>query len=129
MPVPESTNLFRNQLTGQPLNPGRGPGGVGPQGGMGNTPGMGGPQMQQQQGMVPQHHNQHQFGNDDQVCYAQSYTGFLLKNDIVPVFIHQQSKSKRKKYKKRSSHQGKKEVTCIVSKPLVSCLWGCGIVL
>ena len=29
-------------------------------------------------------------------------------------------------WKKRSSHQGKKEVTCIVSKPLVSCLWGCG---
>ena len=28
--------------------------------------------------------------------------------------------------KKRSSHQGKKEVACIVSKPLVSCLWGCG---
>ena len=23
-------------------------------------------------------------------------------------------------------HQGKKEVACIVSKPLVSCLWGCG---
>ena len=29
-------------------------------------------------------------------------------------------------WKKRSSHQGKKEVACIVSKPLVSCLWGCG---
>ena len=28
--------------------------------------------------------------------------------------------------KKRSSHRGKKEVVCIVSKPLVSCLWGCG---
>ena len=28
--------------------------------------------------------------------------------------------------KKRSSHQGEKEATCIVSKPLVSCLWGCG---
>ena len=28
-------------------------------------------------------------------------------------------------WKKRSSHQGKKEVACIVSKPLVSCLWGC----
>ena len=28
--------------------------------------------------------------------------------------------------KKRSSHQGKKEVACIVSKSLVSCLWGCG---
>ena len=28
---------------------------------------------------------------------------------------------------KRSSHQGKNvQVTCIVSKPLVSCLWGCG---
>ena len=27
---------------------------------------------------------------------------------------------------KISSHQGKKEVACIVSKPLVSCLWGCG---
>ena len=25
-----------------------------------------------------------------------------------------------------NSHQGKKEVTCIVSKLLVSCLWGCG---
>ena len=25
-----------------------------------------------------------------------------------------------------ASHQGKKEVACIVSKPLVSCLWGCG---
>ena len=24
------------------------------------------------------------------------------------------------------SHQGKKEVACVVSKPLVSCLWGCG---
>ena len=29
-------------------------------------------------------------------------------------------------WKKRSSHQGKKEVACIVSKPLVACLWGCG---
>ena len=29
-------------------------------------------------------------------------------------------------WKKRSSHQGKKEVACIVSKFLVSCLWGCG---
>ena len=29
-------------------------------------------------------------------------------------------------WKKRSSHQGKKEVACIVSKPLVSCLWRCG---
>ena len=29
--------------------------------------------------------------------------------------------------KERSSHQqGKKEVACVVSKPLVSCLWGCG---
>ena len=27
---------------------------------------------------------------------------------------------------KRSSHHGKKEVACIVSKPLVSCLWLCG---
>ena len=27
-------------------------------------------------------------------------------------------------WKKRSSYQGKKEVACIVSKPLVSCLWG-----
>ena len=27
---------------------------------------------------------------------------------------------------KRNSHQGKKEVACIVSNPLVSCLWGCG---
>ena len=27
---------------------------------------------------------------------------------------------------KRSIHQGKKEVACIGSKPLVSCLWGCG---
>ena len=24
------------------------------------------------------------------------------------------------------SHQGKKELACIVCKPLVSCLWGCG---
>ena len=29
-------------------------------------------------------------------------------------------------WKKRSSHQGKKEVACIISKPLVTCLWGCG---
>ena len=29
-------------------------------------------------------------------------------------------------WKKRSSHQGKKEIACIVSKPVVSCLWGCG---
>ena len=29
-------------------------------------------------------------------------------------------------WKKRSSHQGKKEVACIVSKLLVSYLWGCG---
>ena len=29
-------------------------------------------------------------------------------------------------WKKRSNHQGKKEVACIVCKPLVSCLWGCG---
>ena len=29
-------------------------------------------------------------------------------------------------WKKRSSHQGKKEVACIVSSPLVSYLWGCG---
>ena len=29
-------------------------------------------------------------------------------------------------WKNRSSHQGKKEVACIVSQPLVSCLWGCG---
>ena len=29
-------------------------------------------------------------------------------------------------WKKRSSHQGKKDVTCIVSKPLVSCSCGCG---
>ena len=28
--------------------------------------------------------------------------------------------------KKRLSHLGKKEVARIVSKPLVSCLWGCG---
>ena len=27
---------------------------------------------------------------------------------------------------KTSSQQGKKEVACIVSKPLVSCLWRCG---
>ena len=29
-------------------------------------------------------------------------------------------------WQKTSCHQGKKEVACIVSKPLVSCLWGCG---
>ena len=29
-------------------------------------------------------------------------------------------------WKKRTIHQGKKEVACIVSKPLVSCLWECG---
>ena len=29
-------------------------------------------------------------------------------------------------WKKRSRHRGKKELACIVSKPLVSCLWGCG---
>ena len=29
-------------------------------------------------------------------------------------------------WKKRSSHQGKKQVACIVSQPLVSCLRGCG---
>ena len=29
-------------------------------------------------------------------------------------------------WKKRSSHQGKKGVACFVSKPLVSCMWGCG---
>ena len=28
-------------------------------------------------------------------------------------------------WKKRSKYQGKKEVACVVSKPLVSCLWGC----
>ena len=30
-------------------------------------------------------------------------------------------------WKERCSHQGKKDVACIVSKPLVSCLWGCGV--
>ena len=30
-------------------------------------------------------------------------------------------------WKKRSSHQGKKEVACILSKPRVSYLWRCGV--
>ena len=32
----------------------------------------------------------------------------------------------KRSWRMRSSHQGKKEVACTVSKPLVSCLWGCG---
>ena len=49
---------------------------------------------------------------------------FILTQLVVFVVI-KWNKSKFS-WKKRSSHQGKKEVVCIVSKPLISHLWGCG---
>ena len=45
---------------------------------------------------------------------------------LILGFFYKSSFASKFYWKKRSSHQGKKEVSCIVSKPLVSCLWGCG---
>ena len=45
---------------------------------------------------------------------------------LISGFFTKISFSSKYSWKKRSSHQGKKDVARIVSKPLVSCLWGCG---
>ena len=45
---------------------------------------------------------------------------------IVTIYSHVSPFASTFPWNKRSSHQGKEEVACIVSKPLVSCLWGCG---
>ena len=42
------------------------------------------------------------------------------------IFFYKCSFASKCSWKKRSSHQWKKEVACIMSKSLVSCLWGCG---
>ena len=43
---------------------------------------------------------------------------------FLRIFLYKCSFASTFSWKKRSSHQGKKEVACIVSKPLVSCLLG-----
>ena len=42
------------------------------------------------------------------------------------IFLYKSLFALKYSWKKRNSHRGKKELACIVSKPLVSCLWGCG---
>ena len=61
-----------------------------------------------------------------QMCAHVQNTCQVLK--IFPDFriLYKSPFAAKFSWKKRSSHQGKKEVACIVSKPLVSCLWGCG---
>ena len=46
--------------------------------------------------------------------------------DFSGFFLQESPFASKFSWKKRSSHQGENEVACIVSKPLVSCLWGCG---
>ena len=50
------------------------------------------------------------------------FSGFFL----ILGFITVSQLAVKFSWKKWGSYQGKKEVACIVSKPLVSCLWGCG---
>ena len=54
----------------------------------------------------------------------------IYSDSISPVishdFFYKSSFASIFSRKRRGSHQGKKEVACIVSKPLVSCLWGRG---
>ena len=56
------------------------------------------------------------------VQQACDFSGFFL----ISGFLYKSPFASKCSWKKRSSHQGKKEVACIVSKPLVSCLWRCG---
>ena len=56
--------------------------------------------------------------------FETSWTIFL---DIrISGLFYKSTFASKLSWKKRSSHQGKNEVACIVSKPLVSCLLGCG---
>ena len=55
-------------------------------------------------------------------------TSIVISQDFFPDFriIYKSHFTSVLSWRKRSGHWGKKEVTFIVSKPLVSCLWGCG---
>ena len=56
----------------------------------------------------------------------QCYTHIGVGQNEISFDFRNFYKSQHFLEKKTSSHQGKEEVACIVSKPLVSCLWGCG---
>ena len=46
---------------------------------------------------------------------------------LISDFCYKSPFASKCSWKKRNSHQGKNEVTCIVSKPVVSYLWGWGV--
>ena len=50
----------------------------------------------------------------------------IFPDFLIFFFFYKFPFASKLSWKKRSSLQGKKEVACIVSKPLVSCLCGCG---
>ena len=70
------------------------------------------------------------FKGKEQHWYLVAEVNFNRKKNsfIRPVisqdFFYKSPIASEFSWKKRSSHQGKKEVACTVSKPLVSCLWG-----
>ena len=65
-----------------------------------------------------------------QYCWQPKWLGATNSSSILGLWflriIYKSPFASKFSWNKRSSHQGKKEVTYIVSKPLVSCLWGCG---
>ena len=61
------------------------------------------------------------FRRRDSQTQAFDFSGFFLISGFFTNFL-----CLKWSWKKRSSHQGEKEVACIVSKPLISCLWACG---
>ena len=71
-----------------------------------------------------------QWGEMSFAINVQNMTTGLWFLRIFPDFriVYKSPFDSKCSWKKRSSHQGKKEVhvACIVSKPLDSCLWGCG---
>ena len=46
---------------------------------------------------------------------------------LIAGFFYKSPFASKFSWKKRSSHQGKKEVACTVSKPVFFCLWECGV--
>ena len=62
------------------------------------------------------------------VWWKTTYSRPVIYQGFFPDFriFYKSSFAPELSWKKRSSHQGKKEVACIVFKPLVSCLWWCG---
>ena len=58
----------------------------------------------------------------DQLCLP----NYMLPACDFSAFFYKSPFASKCSWKKRSSHHWTKEVACIVSKPLVSCLWGYG---